>query len=345
MGRRELARIYVSEIDISPRYRQRQGCFHRRPTGPGRRRQFMQKSFNFTLRPVLVSVLTAAMVWFGAVPAVEASDFITRAVTAYQQGNYDLAIAEFSESIQLGVREAYYGRAKAFYQKGDYNRAIADLDNVIQLQNDSSAAALELRGLAYFKKADYKSAAADFGRVIDLRPGDPQLFLERGDAWFYFGKAGLAFADYNRSIQLNTTNATVYAHRGELYAAYKHDYRKGIVDCLTGISLDPGSWLAYNNLAAMLSMSPYAKIRDGQLAVIHATKACELPHWKNPLPLSVLAAADAENHDFADAIKWQQASMDMDLDMGPDGTRLALNAEKKLELYQNHRPFHASTHN
>lgn len=267
------------------------------------------------------------------------SDLLDHAVSAYRAGNYDLAIAEFSQLIQDGYREAYYGRGQAFFQRNDFNHAIADLDQVIQL--DPSLAALELRGRAYSAMGDYPAAAADFSRALKGQPRNAKLLIERADAWFYAGKAARAYADYNQAIQLDSTNALAYAHRGELDAAYKHNYRRGVLDCLKAISLDPGCWLGYNNLAALLTVCPSARIRDGQVALLHAQRACDLTHWKNPLALSVLAAAYAENHDFADAIRWQQASMEQDLALGLAGNWLALSGEKKLALYQNHQAFHA----
>jgi len=279
--------------------------------------------------------------WTGVAYAAGKGDsvLLDRAVSAYHNGNYDLAIGEFSQLIQDGYREAYYGRAQAFFQRQDFNHAIADLNEVIRL--DPSPGALELRGRAYIAFADYPHAAADFSRALKLQPRNAELLVQRADAWFYAGKAARAYADYNQAIQLDGSNALAYAHRGELDAAYKHDYRKGVLDCLKAIRLDPGCWLGYNNLAALLTVCPSARIRDGQLALLHAQHACELTLWKNPLALSVLAAAYAENHDFADAIKWQQESMDQDLALGPAASRLALNGEKKLELYQNHQTFHA----
>ena len=328
-------------IDISVADRQRQAWFHGTETGCERGWYLMRTLKHLWLRfGLFVAILTAVGGLTGPSEAVAAPDLMTSAVSAYQQGDYNRAIAEFSRLIELGSRDAYFGRAKAFLQKQDYDRAIADLDMVIQ--DDPGVAAFGLRGQALLKKGDYEKATADFSRAIELRPRDPELIIQRADAWFYAGKAARAFADYSQAIRLNTTNADAYAHRGELNAAYRHDYRRGIMDCLTAISLDPNGWLGYNNLAALLTVCPSAKIRDGQLALLHAQRACELTHWKNPLAISVLAAACAENHDFADAIKWQQQSMELDLDMGPDGTRLALNAEKKMEMYQNHRVFHAA---
>lgn len=265
--------------------------------------------------------------------ADEIPDLITNAVGEYHQGKNDQAIDDFSKLIQLNVREAYLGRARAYYQKGDYDLAVADLNEVIK--HDPSASSLELRGNAYCKKRYFERAAADYSGAILLNPLDAQLHVCRADTFFYQGNSARAFVDYDMAIQLKTTNALAYAHRGELYAAVRGDYVKGIADCEESTRLDPENWLGYNNLAALLTVCPDAKIRDGQRALLNARRACDLTAWKNPLALSVLAGAYAETHDFADAINWQERSMDIAMDSGT----LEPSAQTKLDLYQHHRPF------
>jgi tetratricopeptide (TPR) repeat protein len=265
--------------------------------------------------------------------AEEIPDLITNAVAEYQHGHYDLAIDDFSKLIQSNVREAYYGRAGAYYQKRDYDLAIADLNEVIK--HDPFAAALELRGDAFFKKGNYAKAAMDYSGAIQLWPRNAGLFVSRADSFFYQGNTARAFADYDLAIQLKTTNATAYAHQGELCAAVRGDYVKGIADCVESIRLDPNCWLGYNNLAALLSVCPNSKLRDGQQALLNARRACDLTGWKNPLTLSVLAGAYAETHDFAEAVNWQEKSMEIEMDSGT----LEPTAQKKLDLYEHHRPF------
>jgi tetratricopeptide (TPR) repeat protein len=284
----------------------------------------------------LVVVLLALTGFATTVYAAEIPDLLTNAVSAYQQGHYDLAIDDFSQLIQLNVREAYFGRAKVYYKKHDYDRAIDDLNHVIQ--RHPMASALELRGDAYFQKANYQKALPDYNAAIQLRPQDPELYVSRADVFFFGGDPARALADYSTAIQLKTTNALAYAHRGELYAAFKGDYTRGIADCVAAIRLDPNCWLGYNNLAALLSVCPEAGIRDGYRALINARRACELTDWKNPLPISVLAGAYAETHDFDDAINWQEKSIDMQTD---DGT-LDPTAQIRLDLYQHHKPYHAA---
>ena len=52
-----------------------------------------------------------------------------------EKGNYDRAIADYSQSIQLrpGDADAYHKRGDAYNKKGDYDRAIADYDQSLQL--------------------------------------------------------------------------------------------------------------------------------------------------------------------------------------------------------------------
>jgi len=284
----------------------------------------------------LAAILTALNGFACAGHAAEIPDLITNAVGVYQQKHYDLALDDFSKLIQLNVREAYYGRARVYYQQQDYDRAIADLNEVIK--HDPAASALKLRGDAYFKKENYQRAGVDYSGAIQLKPGDAELYVSRADTFFYQANASRAFADYDQAIQLKTTNALAYAHRGELYAAVRGDYAKGIADCEASVRLDPNCWLGYNNLAALLTVCPDAKIRDGRRALLNARRACDLTVWKNPLTLSVLAGAYAETRDFADAVNWQEKSMDMEMDSGT----LEPTAQTKLDLYEHHRPFRAA---
>src|SRR5262245_9696289 len=55
--------------------------------------------------------------------------YTNRARAYNRKGDYDRAIADWTEAIRLDPKYAiaYNGRAVAYNRKGDYNRAIADL--------------------------------------------------------------------------------------------------------------------------------------------------------------------------------------------------------------------------
>jgi hypothetical protein len=67
-----------------------------------------------------------------------------------------------------------------------------------------------------------------------------------------------------------------------------------------------------------------------------AKTACELEAWKVWYCLGTLGAAYAESGDFQQAINYQKRAMSMPGVTVPDRA----DAEKRLSLYQQGRPYH-----
>lgn len=88
----------------------------------------------------------------------------------------------------------------------------------------------------------------------------------------------------------------------------------------------PDSDYHHNNKAWLLATCPDDTLRDGQLAVKHATKACELSDWNRAMFLDTLAAAYAEAGDFESAVKWQQEAIRLD-----DGTE---GFQERLRMFE-----------
>ena len=65
-----------------------------------------------------------------------------------------------------------------------------------------------------------------------------------------------------------------------------------------------------NDLAWMLSACPDDRFRDGEQAIAHATKACELSENRDWNSLDILAAAYAEAGRFEDAQKTASQTLD-----------------------------------
>ena len=61
-----------------------------------------------------------------------------RGLAYADKGDYDHAIANFDQAIQLrpDLAEAYYYRGKAYTQKGEKEKAIADLKRFLELSDD-----------------------------------------------------------------------------------------------------------------------------------------------------------------------------------------------------------------
>jgi tetratricopeptide (TPR) repeat protein len=92
---------------------------------------------------------------------------------------------------------------------------------------------------------------------------------------------------------------------------------------------------AQKNLAWVLATSPDASLRDGPAAIALAKRATQLSGGKDPLALRALAAAFAENGQYADAVAAAQEA----LQMSRSDPGLAATVQEQLKYYQNRQPF------
>ncbi len=95
---------------------------------------------------------------------------------------------------------------------------------------------------------------------------------------------------------------------------------------------------ALNNLAWILATDPGTEIRNAQEAVELAQRACKLTGHKHPLLLGTLAAAYAENGQFAEAVRSAEEAVSLARktglnDVAEANERLkSIYAEKKTYL-------------
>ena len=182
------------------------------------------------------------------IPALDwSTTYFYRGRAYYNEGDYDRAIADFDQAIQLQPDDAaaYNNRGLAYAHKGDYDRAIADYDQAIQLQPDL-AEAYSNRGNAYADKGDYDRAIADYDQAIQLQPDYTTAYNNRGITYADKGDTGRAIADFDQAIQLQPDYALAYNNRGATYA-HKGDHDCAIADYDQAIQLRPDYALAYNN--------------------------------------------------------------------------------------------------
>src|ERR1051325_10816181 len=96
-----------------------------------------------------------------------------KASAAFLAGDYDAAIALYSEVIKANPKAAlaYNGRALAYRQKGDLSKALADFDQAIRLQ--PLGMFYYNRGVTRYQANDDKSAIEDLTRALP-KLGDPK---------------------------------------------------------------------------------------------------------------------------------------------------------------------------
>jgi tetratricopeptide (TPR) repeat protein len=173
--------------------------------------------------------------------------FINRGLAYNNKGQYDRAIQDYDQAIRLNPQfaEAFGTRGNAYKDKGQYDRAIQDYDQAIRL-NPQDAGAFNNRGLAYKDKGQYDRAIQDFDQVIRLNPQDAGAFNNRGVAYKDKGQYDRAIQDYDQVIRLNPQDAGAFNNRGLAYKD-KGQYDRAIQDFDQVIRLDPQNAHAFNN--------------------------------------------------------------------------------------------------
>ena len=133
-----------------------------------------------------------------------AVEYNRRAGEYFEKGEYDLAIADFTQAIKLDPNNAFiYGnRGSAYHSKGDYDRAIADYTQYIKL-DPNNVTVYNNRGAAYNDKGDYDRAIADFNQAIKLDPNFANPYRHRAFAHMNKRNFTQARADVNKALQID----------------------------------------------------------------------------------------------------------------------------------------------
>ena len=199
-----------------------------------------------------------------------------------KKGDYDPAIADFTEVIRLeessdprsisSTASAYNSRGRAYFLKGDYDKAIEDHSEAIKIYSSDNrqkdtASVYNDRGAAYFNKGDYDKAIEDYTAAIS-----------RGDGYnsrMHRARAYFAKNDYDRAIEEYTSIITdyrspdgAYYNRGNVYYT-KGDYNRAIADYTRAIDLNLRADGAYYNRGrAYASKGDYEKALADYEAVL-----------------------------------------------------------------------------
>lgn len=296
--------------------------------------------------------------------------FYRRGYVYALMGNHDKAIDDFTTMIGLrpGDTLGYEQRGKQYAAKQDYKKALADADAAIKLE-PADASAYALRAGIEATTHQYDKAIADYGKAFALDRSaleyayaqatlykyqgryDEELALCKklaadypkeadasacvADAYYHKGDMASAKAAISRAIEARPDAATLYSQRATLEIA-AGQAAEAQADIKKVPALQPNDVQANNDAAWLLSTSPLNGVRDGKAAIAFATKACALTSWKDARLLDTLAAAYAENGNFAEALKWQQYALKM---AGPEDQADLQAMRERLALYQKHTPY------
>ncbi len=109
-----------------------------------------------------------------------------RGIAYRSKGDYDHAIQDFNQAIQLNPNDdkVLNNLGAAYMMQGDHDHAIQNYDKAIQLNPDYFIA-IKNRAAAYADKGDYQRAMVDYDRALKLNPSHPGALQTRGILHFF----------------------------------------------------------------------------------------------------------------------------------------------------------------
>jgi TolB-like protein len=155
-------------------------------------------------------ILAAALVMAVGTGCALTKVYGTNGVKAMNQGDYSLAIDEFTKEIKgspnKGIKSLmYFNRAGAYLGKEDYYAAIGDYNEAIRInpQFAKNPNFYLLRGIANAKKGDYEAAMKDFDSAFKITPGFVAAYYHRGLAYLDKKDYAKAVSDFEAFLRTN----------------------------------------------------------------------------------------------------------------------------------------------
>jgi protein O-mannosyl-transferase len=258
-------------------------------------------------------------------------------------------------------------------QEGKLDDGIAHYRSALQMQPDSWDAEYNL-GTALVRKGQVEEAIQHCERAVAMRPTDPDAQVSLGDALLRKGRIDDAIEHYQKAMMAHSDHflaryglCQALLEKGELDGAIQV-CRSALelwpldVDCQTtlaialeekgnpaeamqhyqkALEIAPSSIPTLTNLAWLLATSQDASVRNGPKAVELARQADRLTGGANTLVLRTLAAAYAENGEFANAIRTARSAMQLTRMQGEES--LTTDLDQQIRLYQLHMPYRETT--
>jgi len=157
--------------------------------------------------------------------------YIDRAVAERMLGNYDMAIADSTKSLELNPGNtdnnqvpAYLARAQAYYYTGRFKEALADLDKALPLadhvsKNGPGSERLGiwlLQAKIQLKLKNYSSAAAHAIMRLDEDPKSVEALVVRAQAYARLGHQNWALQDINEALTITSGDKELNDIRGRI---------------------------------------------------------------------------------------------------------------------------------
>ena len=258
----------------------------------------------------------------------------------FNEGKTDEAITHYQEALRIepGYAVAHKNLGNTQLQKGRLQDATAHLRKALEINPDDAEAHFYF-GNALRQEGKRGEAVTQFEKALEIDPGYVDADLNLGNVLLQMGMVDKAITFFQRALQLRPDYAGAQNNLGNALLK-KGSYAEAIAHYELGLQIQPTDASAQNNLAWILATCPDAALRNGAKAVALAQQAESLTGGGNPVILHTLAAALAEDGQYAKAVETAQRALV--LAEGQSNPSLTQQLQLELKFYQNGQPFRSA---
>src|SRR6184192_110449 len=258
-------------------------------------------------------------------------------IVLLQQGKIDDGIAHYRSALQMQPDswDAEYNLGTALLGKGQVDEAILHCEKAVAMRPTDPNAQVSL-GDALFQKGQIDEAIAHYQKAITVHPDHFLARYSLGHALLEKGELDSAIQVCRSALLLRPSDADCHTTLA-IALEEKGDPAEAIQHYQNALELAPRSIPTLTNLAWLLATSQDASLRNGPKAVELAGQADRLVGGTNTLVLRTLAAAYAENGEFANAIRTAQSAMQLARMHGEDA--LTMDLDQQIALYKLGMPY------
>jgi len=252
-------------------------------------------------------------------------------------GRTDEAVKHYR--IALTIDPSYTKSLKAlgdaFLASGNVSEALMHYKSVLQI-NPADAGIHLVLGNTLISMGNLPSGVVHLREVTKIEPDNFEAQLNLASALASESKLEEAIAYFETALRLDPNSALAHYQFGTALLGGRRD-KEALRELREALRLSPQSALTLDKLGWILSTSPEAGLRNGKEAIALAKRACQLTKNVNPITLSTLSAAYAEDGQFGRASA--SAEKSKSLTNPVKSPKLFDLINRQLSFYKEHRPF------
>lgn len=175
----------------------------------------------------------------------DANAYLARGCGYELQGKFELAIADFTKSIELNIpnrAQAYFFRGDSYKSSGDLSLAIRDYDKVIEIDPNYSSAYCN-RAYIHKTQENFELAIADLQKVIEIDPNHIEAHNNLGLVYLELDNLCSAMDKYKEAIKINPNYRNIHLIYTNLAQAQElHGYlEEAITNYTQSINRNPNA--------------------------------------------------------------------------------------------------------